>query len=140
MIDDYKNDIRKLFFISVDNSISEWFIEDNVYKFSLNSYKSSYECLTINQEKKQLVLNSYVGSKFKNIVICKYKGSIFTKDKQVYKYVKILKNHFKQMAENEKNKEKIEILESGYDLLMKKYKQEYEKEIRKDKLTKLDNN
>lgn len=44
------------------------------------------------------------------------------------------------MAENEKNKEKIEILETGYDLLMKKYKQEYEKEIRKDKLTKLDNN
>lgn len=52
MIDDYKNDIRKLFFISVDNSINEWFIEDDVYKFSLNGYKSSYECLTINQEKK----------------------------------------------------------------------------------------
>jgi len=120
-----------LFFISVDNDIYNWKIDTclghEIYKSK--DYGDNAQFI-IDTKKNELVLHS----SYESILISKYCNIIFIKDKKISKYVSILRNHFKKLDENKKNKKINDILSNSTKVLKNEFHNEYNKFIRKEKL------
>ena len=129
-------DIRKLFFISVDNDITDW------YEDIVNS-KKVYKCMSfeyntyiyIDLERKELKYHNGDYSFSEDIVVGDYTRFFWVhNDKRLYNYVKKLYKHVSQVAQDKKDQRSIKSLKKGLDFIQKKYPKEYEQEIRKEKL------
>lgn len=81
----YRNNIKKMFLISIKNDIKNWTDDKNDY-FS-PYYKTTRLC--IDTDRKTLYINSVCGTYEK---IIKYRKFIFIIDYDIWKCAKILKN------------------------------------------------
>lgn len=123
-----KKRIRELFFISVKNDIDKW----NGYRdFYSPNYGDNYY-LIIDNDRKALILSSNDVRK----EISKYRYGILILDFKVWYYALKLKRHFKQVEYYRINSDEIEFFQTGISSIEKSYV----KEIRKEKIEKIQNN
>lgn len=126
-VDKYRNEIRRMFIVSVEKDIDKW--SDSV---SDNNYYSPYFdnfCFNVDLRYKTLYL--YDGQSYTGIVT--YKVFFIPLDKEVNKCVKKLRKYFIQKQEYENMKVENDMLKNG----LNKIQEKYIKEVRKDKLEKL---
>jgi hypothetical protein len=137
-LEKYILDIRNMFIISVKDDIESW-------EKDVNDKKVTYRCsfnngtyLYIKCDKSELRLHVY--NKYdhdEDILISRYFGMIFIKDKEIYNYVRKLSYHFKQKEIEEKLNKEITIMENGLEEIKKRYSKQFEKYVRKEKLENL---
>lgn len=123
-----KKRIRELFFISVKNDIDKWTGYSDYYS---PNYGDNYY-LIIENDKKELILSCNNTRK----IISKFRHGIFILDFKVWFYTLKLKKHFKQLEYNRINSDEIEFFQTGISSIEKSYV----KEIRKEKIQKIQNN
>jgi hypothetical protein len=127
----YQNNIREMFFVSVEKDLDLWTTEGSGQFFSpaFNYYK-----LNIDRNYGALFLyNSKSERQYE--FITRYQTLWIPVDFKVYKYVRKIKKHFKEAKEYKKNAEKIEFFKNGISEMEKKYV----KEVRKEKLNQINN-
>lgn len=122
----YKNEIRKMFFISIKNDLHLW-RESITMRNGRGVFIKTYEdyTLKINLKENTLTLSNY-----SEIIISHYKTWIIPLDFKVWLYTIKMKNHFKQVEKDIDNFKTIDFLKTG----LTKIEKDYTKEIRKEKL------
>ena len=123
----YKNKIRLMFFVSINKNIDLWSINDN----DINS--PMYGDVQLNIDKKKKCLYLYNGCQY--IKILKYEFLFIPIDLKVWIYVNRLKKSFNKRIKEKINLTKIEMLKQGVSNIEKNFL----KEIRKNKITKIEN-
>lgn len=126
-IDKYKNEIRKMFIVSVKKDIDKW-VGDK-----LNYYSPYFDSFCFNVDLSKGTLYLYDGESYTGIVT--YERFFIPIDREVNRSVKKLKRYFIQKREDEKMAIKIDILKKG----LNKIQEKYVKEVRKEKLDKINN-
>jgi hypothetical protein len=132
-LDKYKQEVRTMFFISVDKDIELWSGRDCMRSPNYNMNKldssASFVYIKVKRDKSELIIeNDYV-----DLTICKYKKSIFITDYKVYRYVNKLK---KQIIKREKDKESEKEIRHIKNCLSS-IQSFYNKEVRREKLNKI---
>lgn len=130
-LDKYKNEIRRMFIVSVEKDIDKW---TGSGSGNHGNYYSPYFdnfCFNVDLSKGTLYL--YDGESY--TVIVTYKNFFIPIDREVNKSVKKLIRYFIQKKEDEKMSIEIELLKKG----LNKIQEKYVKEVRKEKLDKINN-
>lgn len=113
----YKKDIRKMFFVSIDNDLDKWLIYGD--NFSSPYYNNTRLIVNCDIGFKLYICLGEVGSE--KIKIKKYKFIFIPLDFKVYKYVRILKKHFKKIEKDKENAKIINDLSFGLENIQKNY-------------------
>ena len=127
----YKEEIKKLFFISVDKNIERWIgeIGGDYYSPDYNGTHFKIDKYSFCDYLK--MINTNQGNESE--VICTYRWFIFPINIKVWWYVKKLNRHFKKTRKEQKFAKNIEIIKIGLENIEK----EFIKEVRKEKLEKI---
>jgi hypothetical protein len=124
----YKQNIKKMFYISVKKDLDKWSANYSNYSINYTDKNGYNSFLKITED--YLYLNDVKISHFKFIELSPIKIPINFK---VWSYYKKIKKHFKNIENNKKNKNDIDILKRGLSTIEEKYL----KEIRREKLIQL---
>jgi hypothetical protein len=122
---EYKNKIRKLFFISVNKDINIWTNGDK--RLYSPTYNNFYMVIRTDYSQLKIYGNN------DSCKICKYRFLSMPIDIKVWWYVRKIKKHFKQVEIDKQHEEEIKFLKSGLTDIQEKFI----KEIRKEKLTEI---
>lgn len=125
----YKQEIRKLFLLSVDKEKDKWFYA--AVGFYSPTYQNNTK-LMIDLDKN--ILSLYDGNIYTPVL--KYKWSFIPIDLKVWLYVNKLKKNIKRITENRKDAQQIEKLKFAFDSINKNFL----KDIRKEKIDKINKN
>ena len=132
MIRKYKNDVRDIFFISVDKDIDNWLendIRDDAGCYRKCYYnKNSKLAIEINIDKLFIINDDR-----SRLFILEYTYGPFITDFKVFMYVRKIKKYFKFREKNQKNETEINRIKD----YMSKMENIYLKDIRKKKLNKI---
>jgi len=120
-----RNEIKKLFFVSIKNDLKCWRMESNDF------YSPVYNNIELNLDtfKGILYLHDFNGN-FQ--FIKRYKFIFIPINFKIYFYAIMIKKHFKQIENNKKHQKTIEILESGILSIQDKLKIQLRKEKLKE--------
>ena len=123
-INKYRKKVREMLFISINKDLNQW-TEDGKKDFYSPDYGDDYR---LNIDIKRGTL--YLGQ----CPILTYRFLFIPIDFKVWKYAQIVKKHFRKIKEDEKVVQEIDFLKMG----LNKIGEKYVKEVRKEKLDKIE--
>jgi len=124
----YQEKIRQMFFVSIKNDLDTWTLEGHDY------FSPEYGGIKLDLDIKKKCLYLHDGVNF--TYITRYQLWIIPIDFKVWKHLKILEKHFKKLQNDIVVEKEIEQLKNG----LSKLEEKYIKEVRKEKLDKINGN